>query len=351
MKQFLSSDAKDRVLTEWRSLKMSPQESTQKYVDRFWDLHLKPTVFTRIDFEEQKQQFCAGLSEEMSEYVNSQRPKTISAVIHHTMVAARIHFQQGGGKKTYKPYESKEQGEPKGKNSTNQNSSKAQGNNNNNKSKVKEKGYKGKSKLSPEELENYRKDNKCFKCGEKGHVSRNCPKKGERNDPPRATMVEALKEEGHCKGAPLPYAWGKVREHDALILFDPGSTHNFISIDLATKLGIKDFEMGEEIKADEAFKAQETPVTPLIGKLRLHVQNYVDKEDFVISPLQHQDVILGTPWFDRLGASIKFPERKVSFSYRGKDILLDVSEAGNTIPIVQTQVFDKVMKNSPFFVT
>ena len=72
----------------------------------------------------------------------------------------------------------------------------------------------------------------------------------------------------------------------------------------------------------------------------------MDKEDFVISPLQHQDVILGTPWFDRLGASIKFPERKVSFSYRGKDILLDVNEAGNTIPIVQTQVFDKVMKNS-----
>ncbi|MCO5594902.1 hypothetical protein L7F22_048937 [Adiantum nelumboides] len=71
MKQFLASDAKDKVLTEWRSLKLSPYESIHKYVDKFWDLHLKATVYKKIDFEEQKQQFCAGLPEDMNEYVNS----------------------------------------------------------------------------------------------------------------------------------------------------------------------------------------------------------------------------------------------------------------------------------------
>ncbi|MCO5586402.1 hypothetical protein L7F22_040342 [Adiantum nelumboides] len=85
MKQFLASDAKDKVLTEWRSLKLSPYESIHKYVDKFWDLNLKATVYKKIDFEEQKQQFCAGLPEDMNEYVNSQRPRSISAVIHHTM--------------------------------------------------------------------------------------------------------------------------------------------------------------------------------------------------------------------------------------------------------------------------
>ncbi|MCO5567057.1 hypothetical protein L7F22_020742 [Adiantum nelumboides] len=66
MKQFLASDAKDKVLTEWRSLKLSPYESIHKYVDKFWDLHLKATVYKKIDFEEQKQQFCAGLPENMN---------------------------------------------------------------------------------------------------------------------------------------------------------------------------------------------------------------------------------------------------------------------------------------------
>ncbi|MCO5608484.1 hypothetical protein L7F22_062694 [Adiantum nelumboides] len=204
----------------------------------------------------------------MSEYVDSQMPNTISTIIHHMMVASRIHFQQGG-KKGSRPMKPTEQHEQKGKNHIAQNSSKALGNN---KAKAKGKGYKGKAKLSFEEIERYRKDNKCFKCGEQGHVSHVCPKRSEHNEHPRVTTVEALQEDGHCKGSPLSYAWGKVREHDALILYDPGSTYNFISVKLATKIGIHDFEMGDVMKADGDFKGQEVLVTPLIGKPRLHVQ-------------------------------------------------------------------------------
>ena len=84
--------------------------------------------------------------------------------------------------------------------------------------------------------------------------------------------MKALQEDCHHSGSSLSYAWGKVQEHDALILLDPGSTHNFISTHLANKLGICDFEMGKVIKADGAFQGQEVLVTPLIGKLRLHIQ-------------------------------------------------------------------------------
>ncbi|MCO5548592.1 hypothetical protein L7F22_002052 [Adiantum nelumboides] len=165
LKQFLASDAKDKVLTEWRSLKLSPYTSIHKYVDKFWDLHLKATVYKKIDFEEQKQQFCAGLSKDMNEYVNSQRPKSISAVVHHTMVAARINFQQGA-KRNLKPMEAKDKQEFKGNNFS-QNSSKDNSNNNNNKAKQKGE-FKGKNKLSPKELASYHEENKCFKFENKG---------------------------------------------------------------------------------------------------------------------------------------------------------------------------------------
>ncbi|MCO5580575.1 hypothetical protein L7F22_034444 [Adiantum nelumboides] len=66
MKQFLSSDAKDKVLTKWQSLKLTPFESIHKYVDKFWDLYLKTTVYKKIDFEEQMQQFFVGLPEDMN---------------------------------------------------------------------------------------------------------------------------------------------------------------------------------------------------------------------------------------------------------------------------------------------
>ncbi|MCO5574510.1 hypothetical protein L7F22_028295 [Adiantum nelumboides] len=104
--------------------------------------------------------------------------------------------------------------------------------------------------------------------------------------------------------------------------------------------------MGDAMKADGAFIGQDASVTPLIGKLRLHIQGYVDKEDFFISPLKHEDVILEAPWFDRLAASIKFPERRISFKFREKNMYIDAQESGNTIPLVHTHAFDNSIKSS-----
>ncbi|MCO5611413.1 hypothetical protein L7F22_065666 [Adiantum nelumboides] len=142
----------------------------------------------------------------------------------------------------------------------------SKGNSSNNKAKEKE-VYKGKNRLTPEELERYRKDNRCFKCEKQGHSYRACPQRNAHNEQPRALIIEAPKEDVHCKGSPLSYAWGKVREHDAFIHFDLGSTHNFISLELAAKLGIQEFEMGDAMKADGAFIGQDVFVTPLIGKM------------------------------------------------------------------------------------
>ncbi|MCO5560269.1 hypothetical protein L7F22_013880 [Adiantum nelumboides] len=106
--------------------------------------------------------------------------------------------------------------------------------------------------------------------------------------------------------------------------------------------------MGDAMKADGAFIGQDVSVTPLIGKLRLHIQGYVDKEEFFISPLKHEDVILGAPWFDHLAASIKFPERKISFKFREKNMYINAQELGSTIPLVNDQDFDKSIKSSIF---
>ena len=44
MKQFLTANAKNDVLTSWRGLKLEKGESMQRYVDKFWNLHLKAVV-------------------------------------------------------------------------------------------------------------------------------------------------------------------------------------------------------------------------------------------------------------------------------------------------------------------
>ena len=72
----------------------------------------------------------------------------------------------------------------------------------------------------------------------------------------------------------------------------------------------------------------------------------MDKEYFFIPPLKHKDVILGVPWFDRLTATMKFPECKILFTYRGKDVLLDVNSTRSTIPMLEAPALTKVIKNS-----
>ena len=112
---------------------MNPHESIHKDAKRFYDLKLKATVYKPIEFEEQKEQFCAGLPEEMRKYLNSQRNGNISQVLHHTMVASKLNFQSTDTK-GFKLGRAKETRKPKGKPQANhQNSSTAHNNNNNNK--------------------------------------------------------------------------------------------------------------------------------------------------------------------------------------------------------------------------
>ena len=117
-----------------------------------WSSSLLTSLNKSIDFEEEKEQFLAGLPEAMSEYINSQRIRDISQVLHHTMVASTLNFNTGE-KKGHKAREARENRESKGKNHANhQNPSTAHTNNNpnntNKASKNKETGYKGKARLT-----------------------------------------------------------------------------------------------------------------------------------------------------------------------------------------------------------
>ena len=333
MKQFLTGNVRDDVLTAWRALKLEKGEGIQKYVDNFWDLHLKASIFENIEFSKQRQQDCAGLLDDVCSYIMDRKPKTISEVIHRSMVAMRIFstgkISQFNGDKGEK-VSHKEQARKDHKG--------------NGKSKEKEKnGYKGSNCLSTEELDKYRKENHCFKCGETGHPYRACPNKHAKKELPQATQKGAFNS-----ASQLCFAWEKVKDQNSLILFDPISTHNFISVELAQKVGIQTEEMGPALEAMGAFKGQQFLVPPLIGKLRIHVQSYVDQEEFFISPLSLEDVILGAPWFHRMAAKLEFSSRIISFNFRNRDISIMTKDRGNTIPIVSHASLQKSIKKSLF---
>ena len=114
------------------------------------------------------------------------------------------------------------------------------------------------------------------------------------------------------------------------------------------KLHIKTKELGPTIKARGAFKGQQDRVTPLIGKLHIHVQDNVYQEEFYVSPLSTKDVIFRAPWFHQMAALLEFPSRVISFLFRNRDITICTKDHGNMIPIISQASLQRSMKKSLF---
>ncbi|MCO5570860.1 hypothetical protein L7F22_024589 [Adiantum nelumboides] len=113
-------------------------------------------------------------------------------------------------------------------------------------------------------------------------------------------------------------AWGKVTDQTVLLFFDPGAKANFISPELASKLGIRSEEMGYTAEFGVACPGHTEAVTPIIGKLRLHIQSYVDTEEFYIMPLDGCDVLLGIPWLFHVQGIMDAYNKKITKQSRGK---------------------------------
>ena len=147
-------------------------------------------------------------------------------------------------------------------------------------------------------------------------------------------ILDILGSNANPEARELLLTWGKLCDQPALILFDSGATDNFISHDLAMRMGIKTEELGRPLDADQIFQEEPVHVTPLIRKLRIHIQEYVDRQDFLISPLKHYDAVLGTPWFHHKKVQIVYPHSFLKFIHRGKEVQLEAKKKGETIPLV-----------------
>ncbi|MCO5597982.1 hypothetical protein L7F22_052071 [Adiantum nelumboides] len=132
--------------------------------------------------------------------------------------------------------------------------------------------------------------------------------------------------------------------HFLLIFFDPGAKASFISLELASKLGIRPKEMRYSAKAGLACPGHSEAVTPIIGKLRLHIQSYVDAEEFYIMLLKGCDVLLGIPWMFRVQRIMDLYNKKITVQSKGTTHILDVKLKGESIPTVSTSTITSVMK-------
>ncbi|MCO5599187.1 hypothetical protein L7F22_053287 [Adiantum nelumboides] len=100
--------------------------------------------------------------------------------------------------------------------------------------------------------------------------------------------------------------------------------------------------MGPPAEVVLAAPGRDVAITPIIGKLRLHCQEYLGHEDFYIMPLEGCDVLLA--------AVVDYWARKATLTTeKGRSIVLDIKIKGESVPIVSVSAISKLMKIS-FFV-
>lgn len=124
-----------------------------------------------------------------------------------------------------------------------------------------------------------------------------------------------------------------------LIFFDPGARANFITPALAAKLGIRLEEMG--------------PLHRLIWYVQdilsllpgMHIQSYVDTEEFHIMPLEGCDVLFVIPWCHRKHVVLDTFKRTITLVHRIKTHVLDVKLKGESILVVSASAITSGMKN------
>ena len=103
--------------------------------------------------------------------------------------------------------------------------------------------------------------------------------------------------------------------------------------------------MGYTAEAGLACPGHSECVTPILGKLHLHIQSYVDAEEFYIMPLEGCDVLLGIPWMYRVHGVLNAYDKTLTLSHKGKTHELDVKLKGESIPLVSASAITSVIKN------
>ncbi|MCO5591040.1 hypothetical protein L7F22_045016 [Adiantum nelumboides] len=127
--------------------------------------------------------------------------------------------------------------------------------------------------------------------------------------------------------------WGSMNGQRVLILFDPGSTYNFISLDITERLCLTPDRLGTPMNSESAFEGLTTNSTPAQGYLNLKIDKYADQESFLAAPVQGCNVILGMPWHYKIHSIPDFVIKKLSFKFKGQQYDVNADAGDWPVPM------------------
>jgi hypothetical protein len=163
-----------------------------------------------------------------------------------------------------------------------------------------------------------RKDNACFKCGKPGHYIANCPLWGNSGDlahaakPTQVGRVHHITAEEAQQDTEVVLGKCAINSQPALVLFDSGASHSFISEEFAAKhrLGIS-FLGHRLVVQTPTSQAMTISVCP---DLTISINQVKFPGHLNVMSLPGLDAILGMDWLNQHEAQIDCKSRAVTLT-------------------------------------
>nr|KYP59360.1 Transposon Ty3-I Gag-Pol polyprotein [Cajanus cajan] len=136
---------------------------------------------------------------------------------------------------------------------------------------------------------------------------------------------------------------GSYKKKPLHILIDSGSTHNFLDVDIAKKLGcrIQVMKPLQIIVAD----GNKMKIEAIVKEFSWFLQHNKFQADMMLIPLGCCDMVLGIEWLVTLGDIVwNFDKLKMEFVVDGKRHVLRGSSQ-NGIKIIKNQLMEKTLMN------
>jgi hypothetical protein len=199
-------------------------------------------------------------------------------------------------------------------------------------------------------------DNKCFTCGNTRHYAKNCPRnqqrQGQNANQNQGKRQKVQVRQGRLnfttmadipEGAPVLTGIFSVLNYPAIILFDSGASHSFISTKFSAKCHLPFHHTNGGITISTPGGRVST--YQINRHVPIKLGSFIFKTTLLIMGLDSVDIILGTDWLSRHHAVIDVAARAIEIhSPLDGEITLYLPDQGCTRSCAFTMIESPVEK-------